>query len=1094
MIRSPTALLLRAVQASFRKAVVKTSLGGAACVTIAWVRTACVTIAPVGIMSVGITWIGAACIGMAAAQTTSASRPAHKTTILRVADHGGFGRVVFVLPASTGPRVAPQQVRDGDRLILELPGAGTIVTASPGADVTRHVRSAAMAQDRAVLTLDPGSTTRIWRSGNTVVVDVFGPAAPVLATLRPVPEAPAETGGSPATAAMMPLSTPPRGDQTRQKYLTRESMGDPSAAVPKAARPQIDQFSARPEPPGAAKPEPPVTAKPEPHVVRLPPTQTAAAGMAAPLPAASRGADAEQDDDAAIPPPVPDPPVPDPAATDAGGEGTLRAIRLPGPDDEILLPFDAGTGAASFARGAVGPLVLGHVVFDTSKAIDLAALKGDPVFGAAGITLLPASTQLTMPVPAGSWLALRRTRQGWVITMRHGRGPPESAPARLKAGIFSVAMPNALGSVVLVDPVTGGKLLVGTVRDHGAGILVPHTSPEVAILPSWEGVLAAARSDRLALEAGKAGFRLLAATGPPLSAVMGDASQAALESAGPLTKRFDIPPLPVPSLLRLLDADISAASTAPKQARFMPRLRAARDMLGLGMDREAAALMAVARQDEPVAESQPDAVALLGMARWLAGMTSPGVAGPGTAADPGLANAALGGSDEVALWRAMAQPLAMPMAERAAIVAACWRVLQSYPAPLRRMIMPVAAAILIDGNQRKEAAALLDAAGDAGGGDPPLLLARARLLQASGKDADALALLDRVAASDDRKNAAAAWRMAIEQRLAMGQLPPAKAAAQILSQIDRWREPAFEIAQRLRASDLLIQDGDFRGGLSQMREIDRLFPDTHDRVHAAEQRAVRALVKAGAGARLAPVDLVALVDENTDLLGEREVANFLTPLLVEKLMALDLPERAEKLVVKLLDSTADPVPRADLGSRLAGLSLDQRDAAGALAALDATDCDGLAQVIVETRSVQRAGALVLLGKEDDARRILAPLSGVDALTMQAQLSEKARDWHAAEGALQMLAHAQIFPGGTLSDSQQDLVLRLASAASQAGDAALLRVLQRGDARRLSPGPRATLFQMLVTQPVQAVADLPRSGREAEAARSLPAALASYQAH
>ena len=122
------------------------------------------------------------------------------------------------------------------------------------------------------------------------------------------------------------------------------------------------------------------------------------------------------------------------------------------------------------------------------------------------------------------------------------------------------------------------------------------------------------------------------------------------------------------------------------------------------------------------------------------------------------------------------------------------------------------------------------------------------------------------------------------------------------------------------------------------------------------------------------------------------------------------------------------------------------------------------------------------------------MTGVEALTMEAGLLEKSRDWHAAEAALQMLARAQIPAGGILSDSQQDLVLRLASAASQAGDAALLRAMQDGDARRLSPGPRMSLFQMLVTQPVQGVADLTRSGHEAEAARALPAALASYQAH
>jgi hypothetical protein len=754
----------------------------------------------------------------------------------------------------------------------------------------------------------------------------------------------------------------------------------------------------------------------------------------------------------------------------------VRAARLDG-EDAILLPFDAQTGAAAFARGG-----LGHVVFDTSKAIDLAALRNDPIFGSARITLLPASTQLTMAMPAGRWLALRHRRDGWAVVLAPGRAPPDTAPVSLRNGVVSIGIPAAHGAVVIVDPATGEKMLVGTVRDHGAAVLVPHASPEFTLLPSWEGAVVLAGSDRTTLRAGKTGFALSAATGPPLSAVLPDASQVALESAGALTRRFDIPPLPVAALLRRMSGDVAAAAAAPKQARFRSRLRAATDMLALGLDREAAAVLAAARADDPSREAQADARALLAMSQFLAGIAP---SGEGSLADP-----ALGASDEVALWRALAQPQAMSMAERAAVVAADWRLLLSYPPPLRRRLMPQAGGILVDGRQPGAAQALLDAAGDDMGGG--LALVRARLLLAQGKAGAALALLDHVAASADRKHGAIAWRLAVEQRLRTGQLSAAKAADALLSQIDRWRVPAFETEARLRGADLLGQAGDFRGALAQLRDTDRLFPDAHAQVHDAEQHAVRMLLQAGTGARLAPLDLVALVDENVDLLGEAEVAHELTPLLVDKLMALDLPERAEKLVVKLLNATDDPAAKARLGATLAGLRLDQRDATGALAALDGTESAEMPSAVVETRGVQRARAMVQLGQEDQARAVLSRLTSIDALTLQAGLMEKARDWPHAEAALLMLAKAQVPESGALSDTAQDVVLRLASAASQAGDAATLHALQLGSARQLSPGPRAALFQMLVTQPVQGIADLPRSGREAEAARSLPAALAHYE--
>jgi hypothetical protein len=47
---------------------------------------------------------------------------------------------------------------------------------------------------------------------------------------------------------------------------------------------------------------------------------------------------------------------------------------------------------------------------------------------------------------------------------------------------------------------------------------------------------------------------------------------------------------------------------------------------------------------------------------------------------------------------------------------------------------------------------------------------------------------------------------------------------------------------------------------------------------------------------------------------------------------------------------------------------------------------------------------------------------------------------------------------------------------------------------MDAGPRSALFKALAQQPVQSLTDLPRSGREAEAARAVPAALASFEGH
>jgi hypothetical protein len=976
--------------------------------------------------------------GVAATPT----RLAAAATIIHLGEHGDSGRVVFILPLAAAGHVVPQTSRVGDTLTISLPGAGR-VAAPDRSHAARNVQSVAGGQDKAVLALAPGSTIRLWRTANRIVLDVQAPGAILPPRARALP-------GTPAPAS--------RGAPTIS--LRGGVAGSAAASPAKAVITVIAQATLKP-----------------PELAPVP------AVTAAPLPSAELPAAPPPFQDAAAPPdgtPTGAPAAADPLPT--GGEA-VRASHVATAEDAILLPFAPGIGAAGFRLGAFG-----HVVFDDSKAIDLAALKGDAVFGAARITVDSAATHLTMPLPATDRLALRRQPEGWIIAVQHAPLLPEvAAPARLRAGTLAIAMPQAADTVVLVDPETGGKLLVGTVRAHGPAILVPHASAEFALLPSWDGVVVRATSDRLSLAPLKDGFAIRTASGTPLSTIMADAGQAALESTGTLTRHFAISPMPVEAVFSRLEAEVAGAAVAPKQGRFTARFTAAQTMLALGMGREAAALLLAARHDDPGKGASADAVALTGMALWLANL---GVPQDNAAA---LVNPALGNSDEVALWRALTDAKPGTEAVRAAIVAADWRLLLGYPKPLRRRLQPAAAAILIAGNQPKAAEAML-ADWRATDDGPAAQAAAAGLLQAQGKFADALVILDRLAAGADRKYAAEAMRQAVELRLQTHRLDPAAAAAALDARLYTWRDPATEIELRLRIGDLRAQSGGFRAALAQLRDTERLFPEAHDRVHAAQAQTVRALLAAGGGAKLSPVDLVALVDENAELLGQPDVAASLTPVLLDKLTALDLPDRAEALVVKLLDTTTDPTAKAALGARLASLRLDQSDAAGAIAALDQSLVDDLPDAVADQRAVLRARALVLVGQDDAALRLLAGRGSDDALALQARLLEKARDWHDAETALTRLAQTRVPASGTLSDAQQDLVLRLASAASQAGDAAMLRQLQATSAPRLSPGSRTALFQALTAQPVQSVADLARSGREAEAARALPAALASYNAH
>ncbi|HLB97261.1 MAG TPA: hypothetical protein VJK90_06335, partial [Acetobacteraceae bacterium] len=518
--------------------------------------------------------------------------------------------------------------------------------------------------------------------------------------------------------------------------------------------------------------------------------------------------------------------------------------------------------------------------------------------------LLPAGTHFSLKLAPRMRLRLHRRPDGWVVAVAPNGGLEDAADILEKDGVMNIGEHGAADTVVMDDPATGGHLLVGTVLTPGAPVAVKHVSPEFTLLPSWSGVVVAPLSDRIVLRAGKVGFELRTATGPPLAAMFGAGMERALADAGTLTRHFEFTSLPTETMMQRLGGELGAAAAAPRLDRLRPRLRAAQYMLALGLDREAAGLLRVAIADDPRAANDADAQALQTMADWLG-------AEPDNAGRPELT-----GSDEAALWQAAMHPSVPSPAAAAATLAADWRLLLAYPPPLRQRLARAVVDAMLAGGETKAAAALLAKIDDASLDD-----ARALVLEHDGKRNDALALLDRLAVDPDRKRAAAAARHAVDLRLAAGELTPAQAAATLEKRLYAWRGDATELAQRLHIAALQSEAAMPRPALSLLRETDTLFPDAHEQVRAAEHDVLAAMLQSGAGRGLSPLDMVALVAENEDLLTGQDASNTLTPVLVDKLMALDLPDRAAPLLQHLMERSSDDDAKAGLGARLADLRL-----------------------------------------------------------------------------------------------------------------------------------------------------------------------------
>ncbi len=735
-------------------------------------------------------------------------------------------------------------------------------------------------------------------------------------------------------------------------------------------------------------------------------------------------------------------------------------------------------GAAAFPRGNQA-----LVVFDARVPLDLQALGEDPVFAKAELRLLPDATVLSVVLPERTELRLGRTSSGWTVTAVGGTAVPNPLlpiqPHLTPTGLaLSAKTPGVVISVP--DPLTGGNLLVGTQLAPGQALPVTRLAPDFSVLSTWQGVVVQAASDAVRLRPTEDGF-VIAADGAGRKLVLSppSESQERLASASRLSRIADLPADPVDLLVRRMQGRMMVAAAAPPQSRLEPRKHVAEAMLALGFGNEAAAALDLAVRDDARAADDPMVMALASMAALLAGR-------PGDA--DGLDDPRLDGTDEIQFWRAVRDAIKQPSSPKAAqVFANTLPLLESYPKPLRQKLMPMVAETMALGGQSGPVAALLDASKD----DPTLDLARAMAREAAGGDpAPALALYDALTRSRDRRVSAMAGERAAELRLAKGLATPGQTAETLEKLLLAWRDDGTDVDRRVRISDLLGQAGRFPPAFALLREAEQLWPEQKQRVHQRLQALFAKAFAPESQASISAFDMVALAEENADLIPDGEAGQALAERLSDRLMELDLPQQAAPLFERLAKSAPPGFARAAFGSRLAAARLQMNDPAGAVDALATTTSETLPQSLLERRTLTFASAVAAQHDLVSADNALRDLDTEAADETMAQLHETAKDW---PNAVQAWAHAlnrNLPSEGPVSPAQATLLVRLASAATEAGDDATLAQLHTDFTPRMPPGKLADTFNLLTDRPVQSQADLPLVTRDMGLVAAVPGALAA----
>ncbi|WP_431301952.1 hypothetical protein [Sediminicoccus sp. BL-A-41-H5] len=988
---------------------------------------------------------------------------------VRTGDHPGHGRIVFDWLAAPVYQVEQQ----GDRVILRFPNAEAIDLAG-ARRLPRNILAVAKVPGGVELTLRPGARIRHFRNGPKVALDALDPGetqgteAPRAPTEPPRAAAPRPTREAAAPPA--PAAASARRETTRPEPARAE----PARPAPPRAEPDRMEV-ARLEPP---RPEPPRPEAPRAEAPRAE-TPRAETPRAEPVRAEAPRAPAQRPEPARPEPARAEPPRAEPAAEPArapaarpaaappppnslAGPPPVRARLLdePGIGPGMRLPLGAGNGLAAFRRGEQA-----LILAETERPIEFGGLLREPAFQGIQARPVPGATLITFPLALGQQLAVRQEGNDWFLSVVPRQHPAVTATPTLRAefdqGRAILHAPRPGRVLSLPDPLTGGPLLVGLVTQAAPRQLGTRGLAELDLLETFLGVAVLARADRVALRPG-AGRFLLSLEGGSVSLAAGPEAMQGL--APGMTRSFDMPGQAMPALLERLRAQQAGIASAPPLTRAEPRLAAAQTLLALGLPQEAQAMLRLAAQESPEAAMDRRFAFLGGMAALLAGR-------PGEAA--GL-DAEIPGSDEVLLWRSLRAAMLGDAQAAGPGLAAAWPLLQAYPEGLRRRLIGPAAEALVEGGQHAAARRLIEGAAE----DPAILLAQAMLEEAEGEPGRALEAYAAATQVRDRLMRARALRRAIELRLATGRLDAAGAARALEAALFAWRGDGMELATRQRVAALRREAGDPRGALTLLRETAEAFPEQAAQLRAPIQSAFLHALEAES-----PLGAVALADAHPELLPAGEAGEGVLAMLTDRLVALDLADRASALLRRAMEHAPPGEHRAALGARLAALRLSERDAEGTLAALAVSSAPRLPAGLIEARSLLAARAEARRGNRALAAEALQALgpAGDEALS---EILAEARDFSGAAAALGR--HLAALPAnGPLPESAQRLVLRQAAWLAMAGDQPALAQLRARHGAQLAPGPLANAFEALATDPVRGLADLPRLARELNLFRSLP---------
>lgn len=763
---------------------------------------------------------------------------------------------------------------------------------------------------------------------------------------------------------------------------------------------------------------------------------------------------------------------------DVGGEAKLVMLtddpdlpqftpapgKTPEPIDPTVLKFgwDRATGAAAFQRGNRLWLVFDRLgPFDLVRQLRRIAPHLEPIDRVA--VQRGTAVRLTLPPLFAPRLAFKDNV--WTVDIRRRVPLPEdSVSVSVKDTpkgpevIFSRGEARTLLSIA--DPDLNDRIVVAPVRVPGLGVASAQQFAQFRALVSYQGVVLQPTAEGLAM--GLEARGVIVSGREPLQ--VSDADARALPTSGernriPGGSMFDLE-----RARRGLDEDFTANKQELQRDLLskdgnnvgIARLDLARFYFGHGRAPEALAMLRLLDAENPALAADPEVVMMKGVSHFLTDNFDE--------AARDLAHPALVGEREAVLWQSALAAKDQDWEAAATGFAETDDLIDQYARPVRHRLRLL------------EAEASL-ATGDTGGGslqlrkieaDEPTEAALAQVgylrgqrLLLDGEEEEAEKLWRQITRNRHRPSSARARLALLERGLETGSVTAEEAIDELENLRFAWRGDKFEFALLRRLGDLYLADGDYREGLKSLRQAASHFPSSKrsEEVTRRMQQEFKDLYLTEKGQDVQAVTAVALYEEYKELTPPGEEGDAIITKLADRLVEVDLLERAGDLLKDQVDYRLKGEEKAKVAARAALIRLLERKPEDALQLLEESEMAELPKGLTQQRRHLKARALAEASREAEALALLEDDTASDALQLRAEILWKQRNWKDAGLALARLVPAEP-PKRELSNKEALAVLNLAVALTLADDRTALELLAESYRDSMDETPQAESFALL----------------------------------